>query len=88
MKIMEFEICLLVYVALILLLLVFRRKPTHPLLKGLVGWWVPRDGVLRDISGNQNHGQLVNLNQWHHFSYVFDGTDDFVYLNGNPYHKK
>ncbi len=79
---MAFEICLLVYLSLILLLLIFRKKPTRPLSDGLVGWWISRDGVLRDISGNKNDGQLVNLNEWHHYARVFDGTDDFIYRDG------
>jgi len=37
-------------------------ESTHPnLWDGLVGFWVPDGRVLRDISGNKNHGTLMNM---------------------------
>ncbi len=62
--------------------------PTHPLSRGLVGWWLFNEGAgsrLSDISGLGNHGTLTDMDpatDWvgslHGGALDFDGTDDFV----------
>src|SRR5688500_4148301 len=51
---------------------------SHPLNRGLVGWWLPGFGgrtgqVLRDLSGNHTHGTLTNM-----------ASDDWIPATGRP----
>lgn len=67
-----------------------RPDPTHPLMRGLVGWWpflAGAGGTLHDISGNGNHGTLTNMDpatDWvpgrTGHALDFDGNDDYVDL--------
>lgn len=65
-----------------------RLNPFHPLSKGLVGCWLFNEGAggtVRDISGNNNHGTLNNMDpaaDWvgtiHGSGLAFDGSDDNI----------
>jgi hypothetical protein len=67
-------------------------ESAHPnLWDGLVGAWMPSmgvtGGILRDVSGNENHGTLTNMDpatDWvttsKGLALDFDGSDDFVSL--------
>jgi len=57
----------------------------HPLARGLKAFWIfnENDGkIVRDLSGNDNHGTLVADTHWTGGKYgpalYFDGTDDYI----------
>jgi len=65
---------------------------THPLAKGLIGWWLMNEGTGRtiyDLSGNGNHGTLEGDTHWVAGKYgsclSFDGDGDYVDVDNNPY---
>ncbi len=72
-------------------------EPLYPNLhKGLVGAWCPSlgvtGGVLRDVSGRNNHGTLTNMNpatDWvlsgGQYALDFDGVDDYIPLSRNVF---
>ena len=59
----------------------------HPLVKGLVGWWLMNEGSggkVFDLSGNNNIGSLQGDTTWtagkHGSCLSFDGNEDYVSL--------
>lgn len=67
---------------------------SHPLNRGLVGWWLAWPGYngygsnkWLDISGRGNHGTLTNMSpgtDWKHQYLDFDGSDDYVDVAERP----
>ena len=69
-------------------------NPSHPLSRGLVGYWLFNEGsgsLANDISGCGNHGRLINMSPniqssgWNGSKFGgglhFDGVDDYVENN-------
>jgi len=62
---------------------------THPLARGLVGWWLAYPGTTAlDVSGNGNHGTFIAnthvvSGKFGH-AWDFDGTGDYIQLADNP----
>lgn len=60
-------------------------NPLHPLASGLVGFWLMNEGSgskTYDISGNSNHGTIVNRPPWTGFksggAVDFNGVDQYI----------